>query len=815
MRLGKAQLCTARVHSWASDYMARVGIAPAVSDVAPLDGGALSPKERQADCGDTLASDPDALQRQYRKARAHILGALRVQPFSYANIIARANGLSPKKPADISDLRGLCSAHYDLPDRNPALEAAARPLARSTVKADVPAAESASTAAAVTDSRPARKSQELSSSVASVASASFAVPAAVVHWPGLSQMTKALERRILDHRHLWRAASMLASDHRAVREERRASKARPSAAPSPSTHFFIAGSLPFLLATIPHALVFSIAEHAILHAWHGGSHVYPEGKAPSATTVLTLKGTPLLRVDDVASLQWDRAQAANFLVTVLRQPVVQKELRQRLWCAAQNYHRGVLRKLGSLASPREAEDASQDVSDGRRILLEQQPGMPAPISLSLAQVQGDFFSFDETAYFVRAAPISYSNSRQDRVQCTSLWSTHLFHFASSRADVAAAFADRPRSNVSESLFRFSSLAEEAGAATITAPVSLSTRDKLWLLMSEMVRVRCLVAYLLNFELMLYQVRHSRGHSQAEQPALKDGDGAGTSLPGGAEPADGHDATNANCIAAVFRFLDIEMHTRLTLSAHHRRFLRRTRVRHCGRPSTPEPQEAANMAHEATDTGKSLTRESRRYATVQELFTAFSKTLDKSAEPPSQRPTTVASGAPSVKRTGEGQGASDDDDEGTCGMRGGSCGSNRMHKADDERGAARSPSPLSETDAELLSAIVSAARADQQPTPMVRCAPKKDRGDGGANSSLANADEVARSRSSPDRNGLIVTKPKTSPSQPSRALNRSQPCMDVVLKRESRRVKSRFQARRARTYKSVCRGASPRVLPRRQ
>ncbi|KAG5496919.1 hypothetical protein GH5_01430 [Leishmania sp. Ghana 2012 LV757] len=803
MRPAKVHLCNAPVHPWASEYLARVGVAPAAIASAHSHRGASPHNAQQTDCGDTSGIDLDSLQKQYREARKQLLRALRVKPFSYENIIARASGSLPEKTVDLYDLRGLCSADYDHVAGSSALEPAARQFAHCTGTAGAQPVVSASATAVPADSGPARRDKKLGPSVTSVASAAGDAPAAAVHWPTVSQMTKAVERRIMDYRPLWRATSMLISDRLEAEKKRRALEPHTSAAEASSTLFFTGGSLPFLLATVPHALVFSVAEHAILHAWYGGPHVYPDGKAPSPTAAFVFQGGPLLRVDDVGSLQWDRAKAAYFLVAVLRQPAVQKELRQRLWGAAQNYHRGVIRKLESLAWKKGAEDVSQDACDRHLILLEQEPGMPAPLSLPLDRVRDDLFSFDERAYFFRVSPSSpYANSHQCRAQCESLRSTHLFRFVSSCADVAAAFADRPRSNVSGSLSRFSSLVAEAGPKASTAPVSLSTRDKLWLLLSEMVRVRYLVAYLLNFEFMLHQVRHSYSRSQGERPKRKEGEGAGVPEFSSSEQANMQDAENANCIAAVFHFLDIRIHPRLAVNVHHHRFLRLTRVRHREWLSAAEPHEASTAAHEATDTDMSLAPEARRYATVQELFNAFSKALGESTASPSQEPGTVASCACSVKSTGEGSGTSGDDMEARSDAQNRPCGSSGLQHVVRETMAPEGPSPLSDTDADFLEAIVSAARGGHLPHSSVQGAAERDHCGGQAKSSPVTAGQLSRSRDSPGGKGFTVGRPKASPPQASDTPRGLQPFVDVVWERESSGVKWPFRALRARTNTSI-------------
>ncbi|TPP41522.1 hypothetical protein CGC20_3660 [Leishmania donovani] len=734
MRPSKVHFCTASLRPWVSEYLARMGVAPA--DTAPAHPHRGSPafKAQPVERGDSAESELAAVEEQYREARKQLLGALHVQPFSYANVVSHARGFSQTKPKDIFDLRGICSADYDSLDENCILEPAVRQSASCAREADAPPSAPAPASAVSADAGPTQ--------------------------------ALAIERRIMDHQRLWRAANRLASDRLGPGEMWCALDPSTSTAQPPSTSFVIGGSLPFLLATIPHTLVSAIAEHAILHAWYGGPHVYPDAKLPCPTAAFVFKDSPLLRVDDVTSLQWDRAQAANFLVTVLRQPAVQKELRQRLWAAAQNCHRGVLRKLESLAVKKEMEGASREAAADRRILLDQEPGVPSPLSLSLREVRDDLFSFDELLYFVRVPPSTYSNSRQQRVECESLRSTHLFRFVTGRADVAAALSDRPRSNVSGSPFRVSLRDGDRSAKVSSAPVSLSTRDKLWLLLSEMVRLRYLVAYLLNFEGMLHR-----------------------------------DAENAKCIAAVFRFLDIRLHTRLALTPHHRRFLRHARVRHCKRSATPEPPEWATAAHEATDADMSVRRETRRYATVQELFSAFSKALDESTTPLSQQPATAAFYTSSAKSAGEGQGAAENGIEAMSEMPDHMCGRSPRQNVAQARATSDGPSSLSDADGEFLKAIVSATRHDQPPDSTMQGTPMRATRRGGVRSSSANLGELPCSRGPPGRRCFTAEGSKTSLPHWRRTAGDPHSFVVVVFERKSNRAKWPFQALRARTNAS--------------
>ncbi|CBZ29151.1 conserved hypothetical protein [Leishmania mexicana MHOM/GT/2001/U1103] len=795
----KIHCCSASVRRpWVSEYLTRMGVAHGDTASAHPHKGSSGCKAQPADCGDIAESELAAIQEQYREARKQLLVALHVQPFSYAKVVARARGLSHAKPDDISDLRGLCSTDYDSLDDNSTLEPAARQSASCTSEADAPPAAPASATAESADAGPA---QESSSSATCVASAAGAPAAAVVRWPTVSQMSKAIERRIMDYQRLWRAANMLASDRLGLGGTWCALASPTSTAEPTSTSFFSGGSLPFLLATIPHTLVSAIAEHAILHAWYGGPHVYPDAKLPCPTAPFVFKDSPLLRVDDVTSLQWDRAQAANFLVDVLRQPAVQKELRQRLWGAAQNCHRGVLRRLESLALKRQVEGASHEAADDRLILLDEVPGMPSPPSLPLRELRDDLFSFDELLYFVRVSPSSYAKSRQQRVECASLRSTHLFRFVSSHADVAAALSDRPRSNVSDALFRVSLRNGDTSAKANSAPVLLSTRDKLWLLLSEMVRLRYLVAYLLNFEVMLHRVRDGHRHLQRGHPKPKEVDSA--SFPGNSSPEqpDAQDAENAKCVAAVFHFLDIRLHTRLAVSPHHRRFLRLARVRHCERSAAPEPPERTTATHGATDADMCARREGQRYATVQELFSAFSKALDESTTPPSPLPTTVASYTSSAKSADEWQGAAEN-------------GKEAMSERPDHkrcRGARQNvaqtgiasggPLSLSHTDAEFLKAIVSVRHQDQPPSSTGQGTPMRTTRGGAVTSPSANPGELPCSRGPPDRRCLTTERSTTSLPKSRRTANDPHPFVDVVFERKRNTAKWPFQALRARTNTS--------------
>uniref|UniRef100_A0A1E1J2Q3 Uncharacterized protein n=1 Tax=Leishmania guyanensis TaxID=5670 RepID=A0A1E1J2Q3_LEIGU len=705
MRPSRMHLCTSPVHPWVSEYLARAVVAPAVSASAHRYKGTSRLKSGQADVEGITESERAVLQAQYREARKQLVGALLMQPFSYNSILARASGSSPTALADMYDLRGLCSAAYDFLQESPNRDPTAQQSASCASEADMPPSESAPVTVVSTDAGPAGSAKRLSSSTTSVAGAPAA---AVVRWPTVSQMTKAVERRIMDYRYVWRTANRLASDRVEV-EQKRCVLASPSdATQAPTTPIFTGGSLPFLLATIPHNLLFSIAEHAILHAWYGGPHVYPNAKIPNPNSAFDLNDNPLLRVDDVTSLQWDRAQAADFLVVVLRQPAVQRELRQRLWGAAQSYHRSVIRKLESLGMKRRAEGVSKDAADNFFILLDQEPGMPTPLSVSLREIRDDLFSFDEHMYFVRVSPSSYSSPWKCRVDCQPLRSTHLFRFVSSHADVVAAFRDRPRSNVSDALFRFSSLDGNTSAKASAAPVSLSTRDKLWLLLSEMVRLRYLVAYLLNLEVILHQVRNNHSRSQREQPAPKEVDRASFPASRHLEQADVQDAENANCIAAVFHFLGIRIHPRLAVSSHHHRFLRLARVRHCERPTVSKPPGASTAAHEASDAGMSVTHEDRRYRTVQELFSAFSKALDAATVPLSQPQATVASYTPSAKSACEGQGAPGDGIEVMSDVLDHMRDSSGLQSVAQARNVSDGSSLLSDTDTEFLKAILSVA-----------------------------------------------------------------------------------------------------------
>ncbi|KAG5497565.1 hypothetical protein JKF63_03829 [Porcisia hertigi] len=640
MRTSKVLLCTPLVHPWVSQYLARVGVAPDVSASELVYKGTSPLRSRDVDTPAISVSEAAVRQRQYREARKQLLGALRVQPFSHATIFARAGVFSSASPEDIFDLRGLRSADYDCLDA-PRLLCRARPHSEACSSSVDPLPSESQFVAG----RPARSTMHSSPIASSVASAAEGPTVQVVSWPTVAQMTKALERRIMDYRHLWRAAKTFAGDHLNAREKRENLESPTSASHLPSGLFFSGGSRLVVLATLPHTLVYSIVEYSILHAWHGEAHVYPMAKLPSPGVDLALQDRPLLRAEDVTSLQWDRAQAANFLVSVLQQPVVQKDLRQRLWGAAQNYHRDIMRKLESLAVKTGGKGVREDVTDEWCILLDHERGGAEPLSLSLQALRDDLFSFDEILFFLRR-PLasSYSSSRQHRVECQPLRSTHFFRFVTSRPEVAAAFTARPRSNIFDFSFRSSPPDGKTGGRTSGALATLSTRDKLWLLLSEMARLRYLVAYLLNFEVMLRDVRNSHTPPYGEQPTPREGDRALFLGSRGIQQADEQDAKNAKCIEAILYFLDIRIHTRLATCSHHHRFLRHTQVRHGERFSMPE---MPSPPREATDVDIDVSRKACRHATVQSLYSAFSKALNGSTAPPSPSPSSSSPAPPSA------------------------------------------------------------------------------------------------------------------------------------------------------------------------
>ncbi|GET91095.1 hypothetical protein, conserved [Leishmania tarentolae] len=712
MRPSMIYLCVASAGPWVSEGLARTGGLPAADTASAHPHNSTAAfTAQQEDRVDIEENELAVLQKRFREARKQILRALHVEPFSYANVVARARGLSRRNLEDPFDLRGLCSTDYDICDESCMLEAATSHSASCIRDANAPHLESSAVTAVPADAGCAVTAKKLFSTVPPVAVAAGSPTASVVGWPTVLQMTKAIERRIMDYQHLWRAASVLASDRPGPGEAHRASASPTGTVPPLCTSFLTGVSLPFSLATIPHTLLSAVAENAILHSWYGGPHGYPGGSLPCFTSAFAIHDSPLLRVDDVKSLQWDRAQAANFLVSVLRQPALQKELRLRLWGAAQNYHRGILRKLESLALTKEVEGRSKGASDDRRIVLDQEPGTPSPVSLSLREVREDLFSFDEVLYFARVSPSSYSNSRLHRVECQSLRATHLFRFASSHANVAAALSDRPRSNVSSSLFRVSLPSGDTSGKETSAPLLLSTRDKLWLLLSDMVRLRYLVAYLLNFEVLLHRVRNNNGSSQHTQPNPKEAYRASFHGSSGLAEADAQDAEDAKCIAAVFHFLEIRLHKRLAGSVHDHRFLRLARVRHCERSGTPELRERESGIHDTTNADMSFTHEPRRYATAQELFTAFSKELNGATTAPSAQPAPVASCTASTQGTRGGQAAPENRREAMRSM------ADEMHSRSGPPNGARDvsssaeSSPLSDTDADFLKAVLAMGHQD--------------------------------------------------------------------------------------------------------
>lgn len=440
------------------------------------------------------------------------------------------------------------------------------------------------------------------------------------------------------------------------------------AAGTSATTFFPAHSLPQLVAAVPHALLHTVAEHAIRHSWHGAPSAYPGGCLPTACTIFAPDKVPALTVADVAGPHWDRAVAARCVVQVLQEPSVEQGLRQALWAAAQDYHNAILTRLDSLA----AVDAG---GEGAVVVTLCTGGALPSMRLSLRALKRDLFSLPEALFFARVTPRADELVQRERVECPPLEGSHSLLFTTADAEVAEALSRRPPSDIFMPVFFAAVEAKAPPRRPQVPPSKLSVRDKLWILLGEMVRLRYLVAYLLFLERTLHTIRC---------------DGAGPSgvTPPASPVAPAQVVQDAKCIRLVVQFLRSPLHQWLGAATHRHRFLRKVRVRHT----------ASVAAATACGTEEPV---GLRYETVQELYTAFSRALKGGSEA-GERSTTSASTAPSAATRGA-QGA-----EVTQADRVPTETPDQINAPADAHRSLTESSDLSGADAHLLTAILSRA-----------------------------------------------------------------------------------------------------------
>lgn len=545
MRRTALRLSPTSSATWAADYLARVGLPPpqcpplASPSAASSSHSSSSPATGGAAPSPTLsASDAAALATGFQAARDAFLGSLGVCAFPYSSLTGQTEA-----PTEVGGLRGLTYDDY-------AVLIGTRSSSNNT-----------NTRGSCLESVGAAPSPS------PVPAESAAAPA---HWPTLRQLTKQTARYVAAQRQL------------------RADTATSAESISPTSPTNTAASQ---LASLPYTLFSLLAEHAVRHAWRGGPHVYPHRRLPVSTDPFPLTACPRLRQKDVAGTQWERREAAHFLLAALRHPCVQTDLRQHLWAAAQGHHRDILHDLAALTEEKKGEDGEPFVS------LRGGHTTAASTRVPLAVLQRDLFSFPEGVHYTPATTSQQQQQPHRDKNSVVLRppnsSSHWFHFTSTNAAVLAVLGERPHTDVFLPTPSFapvhgatSSVNTTTAAATATR---VTTQGRLWLLLSEMVRLRLVVAHLLHLERLLFRLR-----------------AASTS------PED--DVAAASAVEEVFAFLSLEPQSELHRVRHARRFL----LRYDLQPSVPV---------EAQEKGESP----RTFSTVQGLFNAFTRAPKKPAD----------------------------------------------------------------------------------------------------------------------------------------------------------------------------------------
>lgn len=638
MRRTTSRRCLAPLESWAAEYLERIGAGPA-TECSSHDAAAPSPRQ-SACCSEsaiTLSQDEAAhLRAKYEAERRAFVKGLRLRPFSYARVTGR-----PTCDEAAGKLRGLSYGDYTPLNNTPTTTEGAK--GRADRYAEKTPEEISSAALAAGRRFPASSSSSLQ------------MHSTPLHWPSFTQLTQELEHHTMTRTYLW--------------ESYDSHKGRTAALPksaSPITTSSVYASTPSLLALYPYSVLLGVVEHAVRHAWRGSPRVYPANRLPTPDDRFRFTGCPRLTPQDVAGQDWDRGEAAHFLLSVLQQRCVQQDLRRRLWAAAQRYHRTLLTDLELLSTP--ANDNDRDSNSVPFIELDSGQGSQHTVKVPLEKVRRELFSFPADVHFTLAPRSEISvvhDSKRGRVILRPLRSSHWFHFVSQDRDVVRVLSERPHTQLFVPASAFAKVtddAEKLGGHQRT----WTTQEQLWLLLSEMVRLRILVAYLLHLETFLFQMRNAAPSSSAR---VRKGGAGERVLEGGAAAQYAQEAHDALYVGEVFDFLDIQPHHQLQRRSHNLRFLSKFQIS-CDTPgelSGDDGQGGSQRGGDAADPSSGVPSPEGKpthsccFSTVQELFSAFSKAMGVGVVVPgdakvvSSPPSAKSGAAGSVKRRSEAEG----------------------------------------------------------------------------------------------------------------------------------------------------------------
>ncbi|KPI84813.1 hypothetical protein ABL78_6141 [Leptomonas seymouri] len=601
MKPGRLHRCFAPAQSWVANYVGRAAAPPRASPTPPSQPAASLPDMRGNDADDSSPTlklgEAALLGNDYAAARRAFLKCVGAEPFSYARIVGRA-----MPSVNECNLRGLSNDDFVATDaagdgeaqRMPGRDAVPSPATERSAAVKKPVKELSVTSAAAPSASPIHPNPP--------------------RWPSLLQLCREVERYTMTRSYLWETS-----------DARTQASVVPRGLLTTSDDY---AATPSLLALYPFSVLSRVAEHAVRHAWRGGPHLYPGGIPPERSAVFNFIGCPQLRLEDVASQQWDRAEAAHILLSVVQHPCIQKDLRQRLWTAAQRYHRDLLNDLDALTQGTAAEGRGNDVVEMQGFRT-----TDAPATVPLADVKRQLFSFPASVHFAVVPSTDASSGKAGesrRVVLQPLSSSHWFHFTSANSDVLRILSERPHTDIFVPPKPFIEVSRAVSGRTRRQKMR-TTQDQMWLLLSEMSRLRVLIAYLLHLEEFLYNMRKAASLSPARRKALG---GTGDVHPGSAR-VDAQAAHDAHYVGEVFHFLEVQAHAQLQRRVHNRRFLSKYRMRLAVDDEADEGG-IANHTLRGDDVSRSGASRTCLYgqggvkcfSTVQGLFTAFIQALER-------------------------------------------------------------------------------------------------------------------------------------------------------------------------------------------
>lgn len=620
MRTSRLCGCVAPVQAWVAEYAERLGLER--TPTCPTTDAALTnaASETSEDASSTLSPEGAAeLRKHYQDARRAFLKGLRAYPFSYSGIT--------KRPSTFDDeyrLRGLSNDDFVLMSTSSGAHER---------KATERTAEEGKGETAVTPSFASKNPVQLRKNRrATPLSPAPPVKGIPVRWPSLLQLTREVERYNMTRHYLWD----IVVDRQQPSDPAHVSRQLVTTSDAN-------GATPSLLALYPFSVLSRLAEHAVRHAWCGGPHIYPKGRFPDASFAFNFTGCPRLTLADVASQQWNRAEAARFLVAAMQHSSIQKDLRQRLWTAAQRYHRDILTDVDALAHASGGEAAEKQ---SRRVYLTGGRPTQHTTTIAVEDLKQQLFSFPAHVHYTvlppagaapsRPASLNYRNCGEGRVVLQPLRSSHWFHFAAADSAVVEILAERPHTDVflPGTPFAFVTGSVEGKSAAAAPRANVTTQDQLWLLLSEMVRLRLLVSYLLHLEVFLRNMRNATSPFPTGSRAAFDAPHAAATEASESSSA-AQETHDALCVNEVFHFLDVQVHADLQRRSHNRRFLSKYQMR------LEASEEGGNgEGCDFTSSGDALSenlssslrgrRSTVCFSTVQELFTAFTKAMEKGA-----------------------------------------------------------------------------------------------------------------------------------------------------------------------------------------